>query len=95
MIFVSILHQFGTFVRNAEQTKADVRNLRSACRRHRIEFARTQEGRYELETQQPQPQQQEEARTKEDGSAGQITEQPAGRGKFLVSNQGETVWVKL
>lgn len=47
---------FGTFVRNVEQTKMDVRNLRSACLRHGIEFGRTRDGRFQA-ADQPRGQQ--------------------------------------
>lgn len=68
---VALAVHFGTFVRNAEQTKGDIRNLYSACQRHSITFGRTREGRYGHLDGGDTP------------------------GRFLVSHQGETVWVKM
>lgn len=66
----SLAVHFATFVRNNEQTKEDVRDLRKACRERQIEFAKTVKGKFDLE------------KGKENG-------------RFLVSNQGETVLVPL
>lgn len=66
----SLAVHFGTFVRNEEQTRADVRDLRKACKEKQITFARTRNGRYDVEDSKD-------------------------KGRFLVSNQGETVYVPL
>ncbi|CAO1619679.1 unnamed protein product [Parajaminaea phylloscopi] len=72
---VALAVHYGTFVRNAEQTKGDVRNLRSACQRHGVEFGRTREGRF--------------------AHMGSTDGGEASKGKFLVSHQGETVWIRM
>ncbi|PWN22850.1 Metallo-hydrolase/oxidoreductase [Microstroma glucosiphilum] len=74
---------FGTFVRNETQTRSDVRSLREACVRHNVAFARTREGRI------PGVQKGKESKLTGEAS-GEET-----RGKFLVSHQGETVWIKI
>lgn len=66
----SLAVHFATFVRNEEQTKEDVRDLRRACQKRQIEFVRTVKGKFDLK------------RGKE-------------KGRFVVSNQGETVLVPL
>lgn len=75
---------YGTFVRNKEQTKADVRNLHAACERHGIAFGRTREGRFEGSG----------SGGGEDAAADSAAA-AAPRGQFLVANQGETVWIRI
>ncbi|PWN29704.1 Metallo-hydrolase/oxidoreductase [Jaminaea rosea] len=130
---------FGTFVRNAEQTKADVRNLRAACRRHGVGFGRTREGRFEMASKGGGDNGQSSGGTSAgqrgggtsggrtmstltttagtatgsgsadtavhtngsaDPAAGGASERKGtktdmGKGKFLVADQGETVWIKM
>ncbi|GAC72323.1 predicted Zn-dependent hydrolase [Moesziomyces antarcticus T-34] len=40
---VSLAVHYGTFVRNEEQTRADVRELRQACSKQRLRFARVRD----------------------------------------------------
>ena len=83
---VALAVHYGTFVRNKEQTKADVRNLQSACKRHGITFARTSEGRYRSAGS--------EVNGHADPAAAQTGSKKAD-GHFLVAHQGETVWIKI
>ncbi|EPQ29981.1 uncharacterized protein PFL1_02654 [Pseudozyma flocculosa PF-1] len=73
---VSLAVHYGTFVRNAHQTAADVRQLLSACQRSRLAFRRTRDGRFDLSS----------TKASDGGEDGE-------KGMFLVSHQGETVWV--
>lgn len=66
----SLAVHFGTFVRNEQQTRADVRDLRNACRSRDIHFERTKEGKFDQD-------------------------QGKEKGRFLVSNQGETILFPL
>ncbi|KAN0060083.1 hypothetical protein ACQY0O_008056 [Thecaphora frezii] len=75
---ISLAVHYGTFVRNNAQTEADVRQLHDACRRAKLAFRRPKNGRIPIPT------------TKGDGIAG---EDEAEKGSFLVTNQGETVWI--
>lgn len=119
---------YGTFVRNAEQTKADVRNLRSACQRHGVAFSRTREGRWRAAAAAAAEKQgngsvtagatvDEQGRggtssgwtastARTNGSAvpttrttggteGKKQVSGSGKGRFLVANQGETVWIAM
>ncbi|UZJ54919.1 hypothetical protein CBS101457_004239 [Exobasidium rhododendri] len=66
----SLAIHYATFVRNEQQTRADVRDLKKACEENGINFIRTEKGGYDLEG------------GKENG-------------RFLVTDQGETVLVPL
>lgn len=90
---IALAVHFGTFVRNAEQTKTDVRNLRNACRRHKVQFGRTHEGRFDHLNEGRHDQRAPSANSSSGQAAKTSSESP--KSKFLVSHQGETVWVKM
>ncbi|PWZ01683.1 Metallo-hydrolase/oxidoreductase [Testicularia cyperi] len=65
---VSLAVHYGTFVRNENQTSADIRELRQACEKWKLPFKRTKDGRFQVDKNEE-------------------------KGSFLVSHQGETVWI--
>lgn len=82
----SIAVHYGTFVRNEQQTREDVRLLRRACRARGIPFVRPRDGYLD---------------TKIDNQPTNVTTDGSNRhnnqsqGRFVVSNQGETVMVPI
>ncbi|CAO1616091.1 unnamed protein product [Sympodiomycopsis kandeliae] len=95
---LSLAVHFGTFVRNKQQTKNDVKNLHGACKRHGITFGRTKEGRFLGPTDSVDQRKNSEPATNghADPSEQHSEVKPGNdRGKFLVAHQGETVWIKI
>ena len=53
---------FGTFVRNAAQTQADVRSLKAACDRHGVAFERARDGRFDPQTKADEGQKEDKGK---------------------------------
>ncbi|TKY87700.1 hypothetical protein EX895_003281 [Sporisorium graminicola] len=87
---VSLAVHYGTFVRNAEQTRGDVRELRKACRLHGLKFQRVRDETCLLKGgSEAQEEKQEQKRLQ--GVEDKGEEQDV----FLVADQGKTVWLPI
>ncbi|SPO32125.1 related to FMP30 - mitochondrial inner membrane protein with a role in maintaining mitochondrial morphology [Ustilago trichophora] len=80
----SLAVHYGTFVRNEEQTSADVRELRKACRKMRLRFHRVRD-----ETCLLKGGEEAEEEAKIEGM------QRKDEDAFLVADQGKTVWLPI
>lgn len=77
---VSLAVHYGTFVRNEEQTKGDVRELRRACRLQGLKFRRVRDEACLLKASEEDRLEGGEGREKD---------------MFLVADQGKTLWLPI
>ncbi|CBQ70933.1 conserved hypothetical protein [Sporisorium reilianum SRZ2] len=86
---VSLAVHYGTFVRNAEQTKGDVRELRKACRMQGLKFHRVRDETCLLKGgKEAQAEKEEQDRL-------QGVPERGDEDVFLVADQGKTVWLPI
>ena len=81
---VSLAVHYGTFVRNEEQTSADVRELRQACKKAGLKFQRVRDETCLLKS----------GEEKRDNAASEADEKKQ-EDAFLVADQGKTVWLPI
>ena len=81
---VSLAVHYGTFVRNEEQTKGDVRELRKACRKDGLKFARVRDEACLLKGDDD-----------EEGGEDEEEREKSEEDVFLVADQGKTVWLPI
>ncbi|MCO5599912.1 hypothetical protein L7F22_054019 [Adiantum nelumboides] len=114
---VSLAVHFGVFIRNDEQTREDVRDLRKACKDRGIAFVRPKDGHFDrnvINSDFNAGNQQEQSipiskpkahsrissigrsRTHQGTNSTMTVPKPiASAGHFLVSDQGETIYVPI
>lgn len=108
---VSLAVHFGVFVRNDEQTREDVRDLRRACRERGIAFVRPKDGQFDRSTNAGSQQEQTNqihkpkahskmpsigrSRAHATHSIMTTPKPTSSTGHFLVSDQGETIYVPI
>lgn len=90
---VSLAVHYGTFVRNDEQTRGDVRELRKACRMQGLRFARVRDETYLLKGGKGAEEEAVEQKEQKGEQAGNKEEEE--QDVFLVADQGKTVWLPI
>ncbi|SNX83661.1 related to FMP30 - mitochondrial inner membrane protein with a role in maintaining mitochondrial morphology [Melanopsichium pennsylvanicum] len=83
---VSLAVHYGTFVRNEEQTSADVRELRKACKMKGLRFQRVRDETCLLKSGKEGEQENLEEMEKKEQASQDV---------FLVADQGKTVWLPI
>ncbi|EST05741.1 Beta-lactamase-like protein [Kalmanozyma brasiliensis GHG001] len=87
---VSLAVHYGTFVRNDEQTRGDVRELHKACRMKGLRFARVSDETLLLNGGEAAQGEGEERKIE-----GKQEKKSKDEDVFLVSDQGQTVWLPI